>query len=86
MDTPEHIIEKEYKYNGANNHQEYLEFRNNYIYSEVTDKYRIKVFDIKYDPLAIESIQDRVRACREYLKSLEDIIPTYYQFYKSNIK
>lgn len=40
-------------------------------YSELSSKYRIKEFDIEYDPEFIKSVEERVNLCREYIKSLE---------------
>lgn len=39
-------------------------------YSGIASKYRIKEFDIAYDPDFIESVKERVILCREYIKSL----------------
>lgn len=39
-------------------------------YSGVSSKYRIKEFDIEYDPDFIERVEERVLLCREYIKTL----------------
>lgn len=40
-------------------------------YSNIASKYRIKEFDIEYDPEFIESVYDRVLLCREYINGLQ---------------
>jgi hypothetical protein len=40
-------------------------------YSLIPSKYRIKEFDIEYDSEFIESVQERVLLCREYLNGLK---------------
>lgn len=71
MDTPEHLIQKEYRYKGDNNPFEYEDFRKKYLFSDVKEEYRIKVFDIDYDQEVINTIEDRVKLCREYLKNIK---------------
>jgi hypothetical protein len=39
-------------------------------YSHVEDKYRIKEFDIEYDPQVIETAKAKVLECREYLNGM----------------
>jgi hypothetical protein len=39
-------------------------------YSFVSNKFRIKEFEIDYDPVFIEQAQERVLQCREYLKEI----------------
>jgi len=43
-------------------------------YSEIESKYRIKEFEIDYDPDFIESVYDRVIECRNYVCQLLEII------------
>lgn len=40
-------------------------------YSLIASKYRIKEFDIEYDPEFIQSVKDRVLLCRDYINALE---------------
>lgn len=40
-------------------------------YSNISSKYRIKEFEVEYDPEFIESVKERVLLCREYIKSIE---------------
>jgi hypothetical protein len=40
-------------------------------YSGLASKYRIKEFAFEYDPKFIESVIERVKLCREYIKSIE---------------
>lgn len=40
-------------------------------YSLISSKYRIKEFDIEYDPEFIQSVKDRVLLCRDYINALE---------------
>ena len=69
MDTPRHIIEKEFKWN--NKYElDYDEFEKLYLYEHIDPKYRIKVFDVERDDEAIKSIDERVKLCRKYLKTL----------------
>ena len=65
MDTPDELIEREYKFSNSDN---YESFSNHYKYSHIDSKYRIKVFDIKRDNAVIENIYKRVIDCREYIK------------------
>lgn len=39
-------------------------------YSNISSKYRIKEFEIDYDPEFIEQVRNRVIECREYIQSL----------------
>lgn len=39
-------------------------------YSDISSKYRIKEFEIDFDPEFIESVNQRVIDCRDYIKSL----------------
>ena len=71
MDTPEHLIEKEYRYNSDNNFLDYEDFKKKYIFSNLEDKYRIKIFEIDYDEDVVNTIIDRVNSCREYLKTIK---------------
>lgn len=71
MDTPEHLIQKEYRYAGDNNPFEYEQFREKYLYNNVKDEHRIKVFNIDYDEEIIDTIEQRVLACREYLETIK---------------
>jgi hypothetical protein len=65
MDTPEELIEKEYKFSTADN---YELFSQHYKYSSFDSNLRIKDFDIKRDDAVIESIYKRVIDCRMYIK------------------
>jgi len=75
MDTPEHIIERECNYYCRSNDLDELElyesFKNKMTYSDVEEKYRIKIFDIERDDKIIEEINQRVLDCRYYINSLE---------------
>ena len=67
MNTPESLVEKEYKFSDA---IDYDEFAKHYNYDNVDNKYRIKVFDIKRDDEVIEQINQRVIECRDYIDNL----------------
>jgi hypothetical protein len=67
MDTPEDVIERQWNPNKG----EYDLFREKFIFSHISDEYRIKVFNIDYDADVIETIKSRVLACREYLDKLK---------------
>lgn len=69
MDTPEHIIEKEDKWNNPLE-LDYDEFRQKFLYKSIDIKHRIKIFDIERDDEAIKQINERVLVCRDYIKTL----------------
>lgn len=78
MDTPEDLIEKEYhKLNYdpdtfcLDGSSDWDVFKEKYIFSNLEDKYRIKIFEISYDKEVIENIIDRVEACREYIETIK---------------
>ena len=69
MDTPKHIIDKEFKYN--NRYElDYEEFEKQYLYSHIDPKYRIKSFDVERDNETIKAIDERVKLCRKYIETL----------------
>lgn len=73
MDTPEDLIEKEF-YKSPSYRNDiiiYEEFKKDFIYNHLEDKYRIKIFEISYDKEVIENIIDRVEACREYIETIK---------------
>jgi hypothetical protein len=49
---------------------EFLTYEEPVSYSHVEDKYRIKEFDIEYDPQVIEMANAKVLECREYLNGM----------------
>jgi hypothetical protein len=70
MDTPEHLIEKEFKWN--NFYQlDYDEFRGKYLYGDTPTDLRIKIFEFKRNDEDIEKIKSRVIGCRDYLKTIK---------------
>lgn len=68
MDTPEHIIEDEYNKSTVD---DYELFREKYIFSNIEDKYRMKVFEVDYDESVIDLIKQRVDSCRVYLNEIQ---------------
>lgn len=73
MDTPEDLIEKEF-YKSPSYRNDiiiYEEFKKDFIYNHLEDKYRIKIFEISYDKEVIENIIDRVKACRKYIETIK---------------
>jgi len=75
MDTPKYLIEREAKQyawqTGYDYDDELLdEFTAKMTYNDVDAIHKIKVFDIKRDEDVINSIIDRVKECREYIKQL----------------
>ena len=77
MDTPENLIEKEYhKLNYEpdtfclDGSSDWDVFKEKYIFSNLEDKYLIKIFEISYDEKVINEIIERVEKCREYLDKL----------------
>jgi hypothetical protein len=76
MDTPEHLIERDARWDSIRQGYEELEksvydkFVKNLTYPNVDPKLRIKVFDIERDEAKIQKIKDRVILCREYINEL----------------
>lgn len=75
MNTPDHLIEKEYywycKNNGIDPDVElYNQFYEKMTFDNIADKYRIKVYDIAYDLQVIEKIYSQVEKCRLYIQHL----------------
>jgi len=76
MDTPIHLIEKEAYWYAKNNGYDdvsedmYQEFVDKMTYSNIPDKYRIKIFDVNRNDTDIELIKQQVIKCRMYIKSL----------------
>ena len=73
MDTPEDLIKKEFFRSPyySNDISIYEEFKKDYTYNNLENKYRIKIFEISYDKEVIENIIDRVKACREYIETIK---------------
>lgn len=75
-DTPEHLIKSEASYylrkNGygmlEDNPEVLEEFTKRMTYSDIDDKYKIKVFEFEYDRNYIEDLHYRVGLCRKYIK------------------
>ena len=68
MDTPEHIIEDDYN---KSSQDDYDLFREKYIFSNIEEKYRIKVFEVNYDESVIDLVKQRVDSCRIYLNQIQ---------------
>jgi hypothetical protein len=49
---------------------EFLTYEEPVSYAHVENKYRIKEFDIEYDPQVIEMAKAKVLECREYLNGM----------------
>ena len=74
-DTPENLIERECKYWCLKNGYEmdidiYNQFYNKMTFSDIEDKFKIKIFDIEYNENCISAIQERVELCQDYINSL----------------
>lgn len=78
IDTPKDLIESEFwkqhksypsNFNG-DIHSAFPEFEKDYLYNDIKEKYKIKIYEIDYDETIIESIKERVEACKEYIKTL----------------
>ncbi len=73
LDTPAHMIEKEAYHYCMNNGYDGLDeevhkkFIARMTYKDVPDSLKLKVFDITYQPEAIQRIEQRVILCREYI-------------------
>ena len=71
MDTPEDLIQKNYGVPIFGTGSEfYEEFKKDYIYENIDNKYRIKIFEIDYDESIIDDIRERVVNCRNYINLL----------------
>lgn len=75
-DTPEHLIEKEAYWYCKNNGYDELDldileqFTAKMTYSDIPDRLKIKVFDIKKDEAVIDKIKNRVIECRQIIEQL----------------
>ena len=69
MDTPEHLIEKDFKWNNPNE-LEYEDFKKDYIYNHLSPELRIKTFEIKRNQEDIDKLISRVKESREYINKL----------------
>ena len=67
LDTPDSLIEREFKYASE---LDYDTFAKDYRYNEISEAYRIKIFEIERDEEIIEAISQRVTECREYISNL----------------
>jgi hypothetical protein len=73
-DTPENLIEKEAWYKCKELGMEELDYdiyencRKNMTYSDVPAHLKFRVFDLNYEPVIIETLQNRVIECRKYLE------------------
>lgn len=74
MDTPLNIVEREAKWkaidNGTNYDDELKEAMLRHSYSDIPDRYKIKVFDIQRRPEAEAQIRERVVQCQQFIDSL----------------
>ena len=77
MDTPDHLIEKEAYYWCINNgyaelsEKVYDDFVEKMTYSDIEDKYKIKVFEFDRNQSDIDAIKKRVEMCRDYIKTIK---------------
>ena len=75
-DTPEHFIVREVRnYVYQNGIEEidtdiYDSFVAKMTYPDVSDKLKLKVYDIEYCEMTIEAVKQRVEQCREYISEL----------------
>lgn len=76
MDTPDHLIERDARYDSIRQGYEELEksvyerFVKNLTYKNIDPKLKIKVFDIERNDVDIQKIKDRVIECRKYIEQL----------------
>jgi len=79
-DTPENLIEREAWSHCKKLGMEELDpdilaaYTAKMTYDDVAEDLKIKVFEIEYNPKDIELLQDRVKLCRKYIKTLMDDI------------
>ena len=75
LDTPEHLIEREaWNYCNSTGYKfdEVIDkFKADMTYEDIPEKERIKTYEVEYDPLTIERIQNRVLECRSYITTLK---------------
>lgn len=75
-DTPEFLIEKEAFYFCRNQGYEELDldvfdkFKSKMTYSDISEKEKIKIFEIDYNPEVIEKIKSRVSECQILINNL----------------
>ena len=78
IDTPKHLITKEAYYYAKDNGYEdltdeiYQMFYKKMTYLDIPNKYKIKVYDISRNNEDIKKIEQKVIACREYIKELKN--------------
>ena len=78
MDTPEYLVKKETYYflnsrgefNQEDFEQAFLDIQKKMTYTDIEDKFKIKVFEIERDDNVIKEIEERVLLCREYINEL----------------
>lgn len=74
-DTPEHLIDSEYRRHLWSTGEEedaevYQQFVDKMTYTNIEDKYKIKIFDIEYNEEDVQKIIERVKECRTYIEQL----------------
>lgn len=76
-DTPVHLIEKEAYWWCKNNGYDdldidvYKEFEKRMTYSNISDRFKLKTFDVPYNQDEIGLVYNRVEKCREYINELK---------------
>lgn len=79
-DAPEHLIEREFYsycrlYDLEPEEDIYNEFVDRLTYSDIPDKYKIKVFEFGYNEQHVKEIYKRVEMCRDYIIELYKMVP-----------
>lgn len=78
VDTPDELIADEKwkiaRRTGYTDLPEFLEAEiiNRMTFSDIPEAMRVNVFDLSYDPKAIEALKQRIHQCREYLMTLNE--------------
>jgi hypothetical protein len=86
MDTPDEIIDKEARFRLPQGYtqEEFIRFRETFIFSHFPKEMRLKVFEIKMAEEVLEKIAaqiySRVFQCREYLNELAAALPFKVEF------
>ena len=71
MDTPEHLINREYlKLNWNINKDVPESFAKDYLYQQLPEHLRIKRFNVEYDEDKIEQIKEKVGKAREFISAI----------------
>lgn len=73
-DTPANLIEKEAHFKAKDNGMDYAdvleELTAKMTYSDIANKFKLKIFEVQRNDETIKAIEERVIQCREYIETL----------------